>query len=177
MEPSAQSSPTLLIVEDEKELQDLLVEELAPVGCKILKAGNGREAIQIITQHPNSIDAILSDIHMPEMNGLEFVRELRKMGEITPLVFLSGYGNKQRAVEAMKWITFDFIDKPYQRDQLIQTVRDALDLGVKLRPFSRELHLLLHEANQTHQRNSAIQKAQMIALLLQKWRDGSAPTP
>jgi DNA-binding NtrC family response regulator len=136
---------TLLIVEDESELRSLLAEELAEIpNVQILEAANGIIALEKLKTTP--ITAILSDINMPELNGLDFLEAARNLGFDTPLVFLTGYGDKEKAIRALRLGAFDFLSKPYDRQLLVETVSRALNFGQQIISIESELDKLFDQS-------------------------------
>ncbi len=101
---------TLLIVDDEPDIVErlkLILEEYADI---VLTASNGLEALDLVRD--NEVHCILSDINMPRMNGVEFIRTLRADGLTTPFVFYTSHGSSELLQEAMKYRAFDFLNKP-----------------------------------------------------------------
>lgn len=136
---------TLLIVEDESDLRSLLVEELEEIpNIRIEEAANGAIALEKLKS--TSITAILSDINMPELNGLDFLEAARNLGFDTPLVFLTGYGDKEKAIRALRLGAFDFLSKPYDRELLIETVSRALNFGEQMISIETELEKLFAQS-------------------------------
>jgi CheY-like chemotaxis protein len=140
----------LLIVEDEEEILGLLLTILADlrvtvegVACpvRLTPARNGKEALDLISK--NWYDAILSDINMPVMNGLELLANLRGLGKEIPLVFLTAFGDKEHAVRALRLGCFDFLDKPFDIDRLRAAVHRATEVGFRGRELEQQLELKL----------------------------------
>ncbi len=135
----------LLIVDDEQDISDLLREELSILQCGIVPeietANNGRVALEKVEKE--WFDAVLSDINMPLLTGLEFLSELRKLGKRTPVVFLTGFGSKSNAVEALRLGAFDFLDKPWNVEKLHAVVAEAIQVGRELRSFEDKMQELL----------------------------------
>jgi FixJ family two-component response regulator len=110
-----------------------------------------------------AVDAILCDIHMPQMDGLEFLSVLRALGFNTPLIFLTAHGDRGHVIRALKNGAFDFFDKPFDLVKLMESVRLALSVGLKL----REIELLA--ARDSNNKNlTTIEKAIGRQLLLMK---------
>ena len=122
------SKGNLLIVEDEKALSDLLLDLLGPHADHIHAAYNGLEALDVVKN--NNINAIVCDINMPKMNGIEFIAEMRRIGNSHPIIFYTAHGNEVLMREALSYGAFDFLAKP-NFDNLEGTVRQALDEGLK----------------------------------------------
>ncbi len=121
---------TLLIVDDEADIREVIKDTLMNLGLQIDEAENGLEATKLLEN--KRYDAILSDINMPKMNGIEFLKYIRSENIPTPFVILTAYGDKDLAIQALKLGAFDFIDKPWQLENMVQTVLRALDLGFEL---------------------------------------------
>jgi YesN/AraC family two-component response regulator len=134
---SNSSTATLLIVEDETDLREILVEILRPIAAQILVAGDGIEALDLIKSH--SIDTVLSDISMPRMNGLRLLAEIRHLSLEIPFVVLSAFGDLENTREALRLNATDFIDKPCDRKSLLEVISKSLELGVALRQIETEL--------------------------------------
>jgi DNA-binding NtrC family response regulator len=134
----------ILIVDDEPFNLDLLEQELTDRGYAIERAGNGAEALKKFESfHP---DLILLDYQMPDMNGIDVLKELRSRGHETPVVLVTAYGSIERAVQAMKEGAYDFIPKPFEPDHMALVVEKALDRE-KLR---REVEILSEEVSERH---------------------------
>lgn len=164
------SKPTVLIIDDEKELLELLVEELSALDVDIVTAEDGKQALQMITDisSKSPIDAVLSDINMPNMTGLELLAEIRKMGNETPFVFLTGYGDKEKAILALKLGAMDFLEKPYNREVLLKSVEKCAQYGFLLRTVESELFELCKTANVPPEQLKTFKHAQRAILLMKK---------
>ena len=139
-ESSAPGFGTLLIAEDEVDIRDLLVELLAPVAAEILVARDGKEALQLVRSL--RIDAVLSDIKMPIMTGLQFLAEVRGSFDQTPVIILTGQGDSATIQEALRLDATDFVEKPCDNKILIESVRKAIAYGSAMRDFEAELDQL-----------------------------------
>ena len=100
-----------LIIDDELDLRELISEFLESFGWETFSARDGNEAVDLLEQHANEISVIITDFSMPKMNGLEFLREVRKRAFLNPVLFFSGYGKKEHVVEALRLGASDFLDK------------------------------------------------------------------
>ncbi|MFZ3229036.1 MAG: response regulator [Pseudobdellovibrio sp.] len=118
----------ILITEDDVELLQVLVDDLKDLGMEIITATNGKIGLELAKKHNFSM--ILSDISMPEMNGLEFLKSIRLHGLEVPFIVLSGNGDRQNTMMALRWGAFDFLDKPYEYEELLKKVKDASALGL-----------------------------------------------
>ena len=121
-EPS--THPTVMIVDDEPDIQELIEIYLEEYTLNIVKAPNGRDALEIAQQNPP--DLILSDLRMPEMDGIEFIEKLREINKQVPVVFISGAADREDMISFIKLGSFGFIEKPISREMLLALVRQGL---------------------------------------------------
>lgn len=117
---------SLLIVDDEQALVEIISEIAEEYFDTIHVAYNGAQALELLKEHKFSI--ILSDISMPEMTGDVFLKKIRLLGFTTPIVFLTGNSSKDLAIEALKLGAADFLEKPFDTEHLIQTLHLAVEV-------------------------------------------------
>jgi DNA-binding NtrC family response regulator len=115
----------VLIIDDENAIRRALREILEFEGCNVEEAENGREGLQLIQN--NEFDLIFCDIKMPVVDGLELLANAVKMNLETPIIMISGHGNIETAVQAIKDGAFDFIEKPLDLNRILVTLRNATD--------------------------------------------------
>jgi len=119
---------TVLLVEDEPIVCEAITTTLERAGYRVLKAGNGPEAIRVWEQHRDEIRLLLTDIVMPQgMNGRELAARLRTSDPALRVIFMSGYSAEMAGRELALHPGQDFIQKPYSSQQLLETVRSTLD--------------------------------------------------
>ena len=116
---------SILIIDDEKAIRKTLSEILSYEGYKIDEAADGEEGIMKFKG--TTYDVVLCDIKMPKMDGLEFLEKAREINSDVPVIVISGHGNIETAVEAVKKGAFDYISKPPDLNRLLITLRNALD--------------------------------------------------
>ncbi|MNL11952.1 Sporulation initiation phosphotransferase F [compost metagenome] len=121
---------TLLIIDDENELREILVSLLEGSASEIHEATNGLEGISLLQQ--KKIHAVLSDEKMPKKSGLDVLRWMRENGLNIPFIIHTGYGQKDVVDQARKLGVYAFLDKPWDERKLIQTVEDALKKGLEI---------------------------------------------
>jgi DNA-binding NtrC family response regulator len=117
--------PEILLIEDEKAIRKTLSEILSYEGYKIDEAGDGEEGLKKFKD--KAYDIVLCDIKMPKMDGIEFLQKAGESNADVPVIMISGHGNIETAVEAVKKGAFDFISKPPDLNRLLITIRNALD--------------------------------------------------
>jgi PAS domain S-box-containing protein len=117
---------TLLIAEDEDSNYMLLVELLADMEIKILRASNGIETVEICKSNPN-IDLVLMDIKMPEMDGIEATRQIKKMRPYLPVIAQSAYSFPEEKKQAYMAGCNLFVSKPIKKVELLQAISQVID--------------------------------------------------
>lgn len=122
--------PQLLIVDDEPDIRESIKESLDIDSIDYLEAPNGADALELLKS--KRISAILSDINMPVMNGIDFLRNVRSLGYTTPFVILTAHGDKFLAKDALKLGAFDFIDKPWNNSDLKKIITSSLEVGEQI---------------------------------------------
>lgn len=115
----------ILIIDDEKSIRRTLSEILVFEGYKTEEAGDGHEGIKKIGS--GDYDCILCDIKMPKADGLEVLAKAREICPDTPFIVISGHGNIETAVDAVKHGAFDYVSKPPDLNRLLITIRNAMD--------------------------------------------------
>ncbi|MDR6569522.1 DNA-binding transcriptional response regulator, NtrC family, contains REC, AAA-type ATPase, and a Fis-type DNA-binding domains [Chitinophaga ginsengisegetis] len=115
----------ILIIDDEKSIRKTLTEILTYEGYKVDEAADGMEGFKMF--QAKSYDAVLCDIKMPKMDGLEFLEKAREVNGDIPIIMVSGHGNIDTAVDAVKKGAYDYISKPPDLNRLLITLRNAMD--------------------------------------------------
>lgn len=119
------SEPRILLVEDEKDLAQVVCEILNTLPAKVIVAKNGREAIRII-ESDQSFDLVLLDLVLPQLNGLEVLRRLRRVSTTTKVILSTGYVESLDSKELAGLEISGLLSKPYMPNQLLAAVRAAL---------------------------------------------------
>lgn len=116
---------TILIIDDEKAIRKTLSEILSFEGYKIEEAADGEEGLNKFRQ--KGYDVVLCDIKMPKIDGLDFLQKAVEVNPDVPIIMISGHGNIETAVEAVKKGAYDFIQKPPDLNRLLITIRNAME--------------------------------------------------
>lgn len=115
----------ILIIDDEKAIRKTLTEILSFEGYKIDEASDGEEGLKKFKE--KTYDVVLCDIKMPKLDGIEFLQKASESNGDTPIIMISGHGNIETAVEAVKKGAYDFISKPPDLNRLLITIRNAME--------------------------------------------------
>lgn len=166
------SKNRILIVDDEIDLTEILKDDLQELNCEIVIAYDGAQALSLIIKSEDGqpFDAVLSDLNMPKMNGLELIQAVRMQGIEVPFVFLTGYADKENAVRALKFGAFDFLEKPYNLEDLAKVTSEAVSLGSTLRTVNSEIEQLAKARGIPSADLAAFKEAQRALMLLKKSR-------
>ncbi len=116
----------ILVVDDEKSLLDLHREILENAGYSVTPAGTAEEALKIAKKNPP--DILLTDLVLPNMSGIDLIREIRSFANGTVCIVLTGYGSIETAVEAMKAGAFSYLTKPFKMNELLVNIEKALEV-------------------------------------------------
>ncbi|MCF3108420.1 sigma-54 dependent transcriptional regulator [Niabella sp. CC-SYL272] len=115
----------ILIIDDEASIRKTLSEILSFEGYKISEATDGEEGLKLFSE--KAFNAVLCDIKMPKMDGLEFLEKATALSPDVPVIMISGHGTIETAVEAVKKGAYDFISKPPDLNRLLITIRNAME--------------------------------------------------
>jgi two-component system, NtrC family, nitrogen regulation response regulator NtrX len=131
----------ILIIDDEKTIRKTLAEILSFEGYSIDEASDGEEGLKKFTQ--KHYDVVLCDIKMPKIDGVEFLEKAKAHNADIPIIMISGHGNIDTAVDAVKKGAFDYISKPPDLNRLLITLRNATDrtkLTVETKVLKRKVN-------------------------------------
>jgi two-component system response regulator HydG len=123
--PAGPDAPTVLVVDDEPGIVDSLQKILERESLRVLTAGSGGEALDIVRREPVSV--LVTDLMMPGMSGIDLLKASRSVSPETETVLMTAYGTVENAVEAMKQGAYDFVTKPIKRAHLLRVLGKALE--------------------------------------------------
>lgn len=137
----------ILIVDDKEIDRESLAELISSYGYDVLVASNAREAMGIIQENPE-IDLVLLDIVMPDMDGLDFLREIKQHSPEIDVIIITAYATLERAVMSIKEGAYDFLMKPFPNNEIflsIERVKEKRRLEKERRDFRSRLEKALRE--------------------------------
>ena len=155
----------ILVVDDDADIREVLGDRLASLGYRVFAAEAAKAGLELLERQNPQL--VLLDIEMPDMNGIDMLREIRRREHDVTVVMITAYGTIERAVEAMKEGAYDFIPKPFEPDHVALIVAKALERE----RLKRELELLAEEVDDRHRMilgqsmpiNQAVEKAKKAA--------------
>ena len=121
---------SILVVDDERSVTDMLTENLKEEGYRCVTAATGEEALKKISE--NNIDLMILDLKLPGISGIDVLKEVRAVHPEVPVIIVTAAGDAQTAVEAMKIGAIDYITKPFE----LERVNDSVSLALKARALS-----------------------------------------
>ncbi len=137
--------PNILVIDDEQSIRNTLKEVLEYEKHTVDLAIEGMEALELFRK--NQYDIVLCDIKMPKMDGIEVLEKIFEISTEVPVIMISGHGNIDTAVEAIKKGAFDFLEKPLDLNRLLITIRNALDKSTLI----TETRVLKRKVSKTHE--------------------------
>ncbi len=114
---------SVLLVDDETEFLETLVKRLKKRKLDVTSAESGKEALQMLQQNP--VDVVVLDVRMPDMDGLETLKEIKKLRPAVEVIMLTGHANVEVAMQGMELGAFDYLMKPMDIDELLYKLQDA----------------------------------------------------
>jgi len=116
-------SPLVLLVDDEVPFVETMTKRLSKRQLKVLPAYSGREALEKLAE--NAVDVVILDVKMPGMDGIQALREIKKIHPLVEVIMLTGHATVETAVEGMRLGAFDYLMKPCEIEELLAKVKEA----------------------------------------------------
>ena len=116
---------SILVIDDEEIMREILETLLSREGYSVRLASNGTEGLDLARSLP--FDAVIVDMMMPGIDGLQVLEELHKQDEELPVVMITAFASMENAISAMKKGAFDYITKPFKNDEVIVVLRNAIE--------------------------------------------------
>jgi PAS domain S-box-containing protein len=136
------STGSVLAIDDDETSLGILRDLLEMSGLSVLTALEGQDGIDTFRKNPT--DLVITDIRMPRIDGLEVLRRIREIDENIPVILVTGHGDLENALRALRRGAYDFLLKPINVEILLNTVRKGID-HCRLKRFERDYRLLLEE--------------------------------
>ncbi len=130
---------SVLLVDDEKDFVESLAERLQIRDFKVTTAFSGDEAIKLVEE--NDFDVIVLDVKMPGKDGVETLKEIKNIEQLSQVIMLTGHATVKTAIEGMKNGAFDYLMKPTDTDELIEMINNAYQLVAEQRDRIRQAEI------------------------------------
>lgn len=118
--------PTIIVIDDDASLRRVLEFNLQEEGYEVFPCSSGEEGLRLVDEH--NPEVVITDVKMPGMDGLAILKAVRERAPETLVIIITAYGAVENAVQAMKLGAYDYVTKPFNREELKLTVRKALQL-------------------------------------------------
>ncbi len=151
---------SILLIDDDDSLRRVMEFSLTEAGYRVQTASSGEEGLRLFEK--NTFDAVISDITMPGMGGMEVLGKIHEQDAHIPVIMITAYGTIESAVDAMKQGAFDYITKPFNRDEL----RLTLDKALRMRRLEKENIELRSEVTDRYRFDSIIGGSEKIREVL-----------
>jgi DNA-binding NtrC family response regulator len=139
------SDPRILFVDDDRDILAMVEQYLTIKGYDVITVDNGIEAVGLVKE--KSIDIVFTDYKMPEFNGLELLVAIKKYRPQTEVIIVTGYASMESAIQAMKFGSYDYLQKPFKLDHL----RLIIDRIVEEKKIKNKIQLIRKSARERHQ--------------------------
>lgn len=118
--------PLVMLVDDEVPFVETMTKRLAKRDLTVITASSGQEALETLDKHRNT-DVVILDVKMPDMDGIETLKEIKKAYPLTEVIMLTGHATVESAIEGMKLGAFDYLMKPCDIEQLVAKVEESTE--------------------------------------------------
>jgi DNA-binding NtrC family response regulator len=138
----------ILVVDDDARMRELVSKVLAREGYSVRPLPRGQDVLQALEEGP--ADLVISDIRMPEMDGLTLLQEVKRVAPETSVLLMTAFGSIDTAVQAIKAGAYDYLTKPFKMDEIIVVVRRAMEerrLRAEVRALREEVRTKYHFSN------------------------------
>jgi DNA-binding NtrC family response regulator len=116
---------TILLVDDDKEFRKALKRMFEKEGYAITAAADGHEALDTLSD--NEFDLVISDLRMPNLDGIQLMGELRRQGLDTPIIFLTAFGEVESYMDLMNLGAFEYVNKPVKSRKILEIAQRAIE--------------------------------------------------
>lgn len=115
----------VLIIDDDEIIRKSCEKVLSPEGYIVISAQSGREGLKLLSNKP--FDLVLTDLRMPDMNGIDVLKKVKEKGPDIEVIIITGYGTIKSAIEAIRYGAYDYVEKPFSPEELLNVVRRSLE--------------------------------------------------
>ncbi|MCG8423855.1 MAG: sigma-54 dependent transcriptional regulator [Proteobacteria bacterium] len=160
IEVAAPEQATVLVVEDDHAMRDLLEEELTDTGYRVIAAAGGRSGIERV--RTGQVDVVITDLRMPDLDGFDLIRDIKATSESPHIIMITAFGSIETAIKAVKLGAYDYITKPFEIEELILVINKALGE----RELRRKVARLQREVEKSYQFDNIIVRSDAMQEVL-----------
>jgi DNA-binding NtrC family response regulator len=146
----------ILVVDDDLEMRSLLSDVLREEGFSVVALGESLEALKILKKE--EFDVVITDLRMKGMKGLDLLKEVNQLASLTPVIIITAFGTIESAIQAIKMGAYDYITKPFRADEIVLTVKKALEN----RQLKKEVVRLKKEVESKYQFHHLVGKSPLM---------------
>jgi FixJ family two-component response regulator/anti-sigma regulatory factor (Ser/Thr protein kinase) len=117
---------TIAVVDDEEEIRSVLNKKLTKIGYNVITLDEAEGLLDILKNNEKAIDLVISDIKLPGMDGIELLRQIDRLETPIPVLLITGHGNIEHAIQALRYGALDFIRKPFDLSEITSSVNRTL---------------------------------------------------
>jgi two-component system, NtrC family, response regulator AtoC len=163
---------TILIADDEAAMRRNLSDVLQEEGFATIEAANGTQALQLALE--NKPDLVLLDFKMPELDGMQVLKHIKERDSSVPVILFTAYGTSERPIEAMKLGAYDYVEKPFDLEELLLIIHRALEYTGVLQELEELRHQVSERSNLSEQLIGSSSKMQSIFKMIGKVANSDA---
>ncbi|MBI5186988.1 MAG: response regulator [Nitrospinae bacterium] len=126
----------ILVVDDDKEIREMLKELFEAEGYRVATASTAMEGVKMIETDLQRFNVVVSDIMMPGISGLEFLKEIKKITKYIEVILMTGYSTMELAIDCLDQGAFSYLEKPLDQ---IETILDRVKMAVEYQRHKREI--------------------------------------
>ncbi len=138
----------ILIVDDEDSIRKRCIRLLSRQGYTVIGATNSSAALKLLQNQRTGFDLLLVDIRMPGMDGIQLLKKIKMQRQSIEVIIMTGYATVETAVKSMKYGAFDYLSKPFDKDELLHTI----DKVVKMKSLQQEIKELKNQLSKTYEK-------------------------
>jgi two-component system response regulator AtoC len=163
---------TILIADDEAAMRRNLSDVLHEEGFETIEAANGTQALHLAIERMP--DLVLLDFKMPELDGLQVLKHIKERNSSVPVILFTAYGTSERPIEAMKLGAYDYVEKPFDLEELLLIIHRALEYTGVLQELEELRHQVSERSNLSEQLIGSSSKMQTIFKMIGKVANSDA---
>ena len=123
----------VLVVDDEDSIRKRCIRLLSRQGYNVIGAASSSTALKLLQNQRTGFDLVLADIRMPGMDGIQLLKKIKMQRQSIEVIIMTGYATVETAVKSMKYGAFDYLSKPFEKDELLHLI----DKVVKIKSLGR----------------------------------------